>query len=334
MCNFRCKYCFENGDGRSYTPTKISIKHLNRFANYIMYLRRQKDFSNAYFAVPIYGGEPLLQLDKIKYFIQKTQRFVDGYTIITNGYLVDECKEQLLELRKLHSGFTLNVSFDFVLQDENRQKNSYDVVKKNIKWLYDNNLCNRVITTFSYSNVYRINEVYDDFKTLQKDCPDIKCMFNIDRYGNNIIDEERLKQSLSKIKVKDTHFSYNNSAYTKRATLPEPDCFYCMCFIALCDDGSLYPGYEFLYENDNAKKLFYIGHIEEPFDVIQRKQKELVTKLSIDPKQECIECTAPCKVFPWTVVKDDLSQCWDIPEGDHCKLHKLLENYLYNENKV
>ncbi len=328
LCNFRCCYCFENGDGKDYTPTKVSIAHLKRYADYINYLRFLPEYKDYKFIVVIYGGEPLLQLDKVEEFIKRTKISIEYYGIVTNAYLVNVYKEELLHLCNVYKNIRIDASFDFVFQNETRQKDSYERVRENIQWMYANGMCKRIITTFSMKNFHRIHEVYEDFKKLQETCPNIKCVFNIDRFGTLNIDEEKIRESLSKIPNKDASFVYNDSSDIKRSVLPVRGCFYCRIYIAMCENGSLYPGYEFLYESEKNKELFYIGHIEEQFEVIHKKHKDLVAKLPTNPKKECIECSSPCRVFPWRVIKDDLSQCWDIPEGDHCKIHKLIGEYL------
>ena len=335
LCNFKCRYCFENGDDCNYTPTTISWEYLQNLVVYIKKLKRK--YPKKYFYLIVYGGEPLLQLDTLIRFIGKVHTDLNCINIVTNSHLVDKYKDQILKLKNFKCFINFVVSYDFTNQDTMRHKGSYQVVRDNIKWLYSNNFVRKIITVFSNKNITTMSDVYLDFVKLRKELPKIRLFFNIDRF-NTIpmdIDEESIRSSLSIIKDHmdaNPEFKgsmmYNNNLGRRRLSDSLDNCFYGNIHIAMAYDGSLYPGYEVIYENNYIKNLLYIGNITESFETIEEKRQLLINKISTQPKKECQECFVPCRVCPWRVIKTSLDECMDIPNGGHCKLHKLIGEYL------
>ncbi len=87
-CNFRCPYCFERGI--KYVSMDASI--IEKSTKFIE--ERIKIFKPEEVSVSYYGGEPLLELNKIfkfGYFFKSLQNKYDfrlGADIVTNGYLL------------------------------------------------------------------------------------------------------------------------------------------------------------------------------------------------------------------------------------------------------
>lgn len=81
QCNLRCSYCpveFKNK-----TMTK---QVLNDIVSFITHSRQD----TRKFFVNFFGGEPLLEFKKIKYFIEKTKHLKIEYSISTNGLLITD----------------------------------------------------------------------------------------------------------------------------------------------------------------------------------------------------------------------------------------------------
>ena len=270
-------------------------------------------------------------------FISKVHTDFSWINIVTNGNLINNYKDKILELKKFKCSVNFIVSYDFTNQDTMRHKGSYQIVRNNIKWLYSNNFVRKIITVFSIKNITTMSNVYLDFVDLRKELPEIQLFFNIDRF-NTIpmnIDEESIRSSLSIIKDHmDTNpefkgsMMYNNNLGRRRLSDSLDDSFYGNIYIAMTYDGSLYPGYNVIYENDHIKNLLYIGNITESFESIEEKRQLLINKIPTQPKKECQECFVPCRVCPWRVIETSLNEWMNIPRGGHCKLHKLIGEYL------
>jgi uncharacterized protein len=85
-CNFRCAYCFEPGQKKGATMTDETEGALIRFIRKYKHIR--------YLDISWFGGEPLLEFDRI---CSLTSKFEDlgipfNATLITNGYLLDKKK--------------------------------------------------------------------------------------------------------------------------------------------------------------------------------------------------------------------------------------------------
>ena len=338
LCNFRCKYCYENGENTNYTQTEISIEDLLKWAEYIRWCKTNF-LSKDRVKVTIFGGEPLLQINKIDKFIGRIYKFVDVVNITTNGSLPDNSKEKLLELKKYKKHINLNiyVSYDFVNQNTMRQKNTYDLVRDNIRWLYHNMGTRRIITVFTQKNFHTVSDVFFDFIKLREELPDLITNFNIDRFGeiSEDFDETPIRNSLNKIKEfidsNPQHadsFFYNPCVGLKRSDLDNDGCFYRGLFASLNDDGGIYPGYDVTFESKHVQNLLYLGHVTDNFEDVEKRRKDLVNSVDFTPNPLCVECNAPCRVFPWRVIKNDLSEYNNIPEGGHCKIHKLFAEYI------
>ena len=97
-CNLACRYCFETGMGKSPTMDQETAQMV--FDQIIQ--RGQNPYVNS-IDIDFYGGEPLLNMDIIKYLSEKFQTWCKenkksyGFTMTTNGTLltpdvVDELK--------------------------------------------------------------------------------------------------------------------------------------------------------------------------------------------------------------------------------------------------
>jgi MoaA/NifB/PqqE/SkfB family radical SAM enzyme len=338
LCNFRCRYCYENGEGTDCSQTEVSMEDLLRWAEYIRWSKinviREEPVK-----ITIFGGEPTLQLDKIDKFIGRVYNWVDVLNITTNGSLSEDVKSRLLNLKKYknHLNLKIHVSYDFTNQDTMRQKNTYDVVRDNIRWLYNNMGTRRIITVFTQSNFHTVSDVFFDFIKLREELPNLVTNFNIDRFGDisEDFDEKPIRESLQKVKdfisenpQHANSFFYNPCVGLKRGSLEHDGCFYRGLFASLNDDGCIYPGYDVTFESEKVQKLMYLGHVNDDFESIEKRRVDLVNSVDFTPNPLCVKCDAPCRVFPWRVIKNDLSEYNNIPEGGHCKVHKLFGEYI------
>lgn len=117
QCNFRCKYCI-NSDmyqySKGYDNNCMSYDIIDQALK--LYVENYKECiiknPNNKFVILFYGGEPLLQLDKIKYVVEKVEKYYKIkeaiYGVTTNGYLI---KRSLVTYFSKHN-FFINISLD------------------------------------------------------------------------------------------------------------------------------------------------------------------------------------------------------------------------------
>jgi uncharacterized protein len=198
VCNSRCRYCYEksmkefdNGLDKKFefevTPAKInfSIDKLKEF------LDRDNE------AVLIfYGGEPLLEIDKIKEIIDKINV---KFRMQTNGKLLDRLP--INYLKKINK-ILISLDGDEERTDFNRGKCTYKKVLENIQKIkeqgYEGELIARM--TISFSDIYEqvLSLVKDGFESLhwQLDAGFYKFDFNEKEFSDFV---EKYNLSISKL---------------------------------------------------------------------------------------------------------------------------------------
>jgi uncharacterized protein len=98
LCNFRCPYCFEHSQQETAVMTRETIERLLDF------IRGYKEISHL--SLAWYGGEPLIAFDVICDITERVRSLsldFGGAALVTNGYLLDKRKCDLLNDLKIHS---------------------------------------------------------------------------------------------------------------------------------------------------------------------------------------------------------------------------------------
>lgn len=116
-CNFRCEYCFiSQAVEKSKASKKMSRRVVDATLNLLQktYEKQNIDIEKN---ITFYGGEPLLNFDAIRYFMQKVGQINDStwpsninYSIITNGSLLN--KDHLLFFKENNIGLCISCDFD------------------------------------------------------------------------------------------------------------------------------------------------------------------------------------------------------------------------------
>lgn len=115
-CNYDCRYCYHTRESKAMNR-EIAEKALDFF------LPRMPKTANLYFL----GGEPLLNTSLIKEMVEYVGNRTAStgqtcrYNISTNGSLIDE---EILKFFNAHR-FTVELSFDGLVQDVGRKKGSF-----------------------------------------------------------------------------------------------------------------------------------------------------------------------------------------------------------------
>ena len=335
-CNFKCKYCFEPDSPYTSVNTDVTLEQILRFADYIKFVKDSIGDNSIQHTVSAFGGETLLYLDLLKPFVQSLRNTVACFTITTNGALVRKYLADLLWLHRV-SGKTFDVitSYDFIHQDEMRQKGTYELVRNSIRLLASRGLSTVCLTVFDGQTLPLAWERFEDFLRLKEEIPNLIVKFNLSRNSNGFdgMDEDKARRALEKIRDyigTDTalaqSFLYNPSFLYRGNRLPYA--FFGSTISAMSMNGEIYPGYDVPFISDFAKDTLRIGNVMDDFQLLEDRRRHLMSTLPIDPPSKCMKCSAVCRVLPWARMTDSLSQYNMTPDEQHCYIHKLVSEYL------
>ena len=153
-CNFNCKYCFISNAVQNAHPIKVMTKEIASKAVMLLQRTYEKQQHSYDKTITFYGGEPLLNFDIIKFFINEVDRIKKEhywpedvkYALITNGSLLTK---DILQFIKEY-GIALSISYDVdkdshSLRLDKTGGDSYAVVKRKIA------LCQEMEVPFSLS---------------------------------------------------------------------------------------------------------------------------------------------------------------------------------------
>ncbi len=93
-CNFRCPYCYEQHEEKS-----LSEEHYDKIISFILDEVKIKKYTAVY--VSWFGGEPMLQYQKIVEFMKRLRKVLPSYVILkgqmtTNAYLLTRERLEVL----------------------------------------------------------------------------------------------------------------------------------------------------------------------------------------------------------------------------------------------
>ena len=333
-CNFRCKYCFEQLSNIAYNNTYMSDDIINNTVKYIKEVYKKIGDNNK-LCIVCYGGEPLLHTDIISKFINELYDTDILFNIVTNGYLINTCRNVLCNWKKI-LGCKLNiiVSYDYSLQNIHRMDDSYNLVRNNILYLYKNKYKVSTITVFPIGDLPKFYDVFEDFLKLRKKIHNLKLCFNIDRINasNTSFNEEKTREALEKIKnwkinnPNVDYIEYNNGCGYRNYR--EEDCIFGNVYSGIDVNGNIYPTYNAAFAKENIREMIYLGNVKDSIYDLDNRRNYLLNTLNFDIGETCKSCGVPCRVFPWRTITSNIDEFNKMPSEEHCYIHKLLAEYL------
>jgi uncharacterized protein len=154
-CNSRCRYCYEKSmieENDLKEKWDFDFSCFNSFSEFEKlkeFLRRDKD---AYLI--FYGGEPLLEIEKIKKVIDECSGVVKGFRMQTNGKLLDKIP---IEYLKKIDKILVSIDGDEKRTDFNRGDGNYKKVMENISLIKERGYKGEIIArmTVSFPDIYQ-----------------------------------------------------------------------------------------------------------------------------------------------------------------------------------
>ena len=227
-CNLRCSYCYERHLNTTYGSITPQIMHqITDFIN------RRSDAGTIY----LFGGEPLLYKDEVKYFREHLN--AKKFVITTNGTLLDEpfiqwCFERGVIINMSHDGAkcaergvnreVLDANLKLLLQYQPETLVQLVYTKENLPQLYDN------ILYLKSLGVRRVSAAMDSF--LVPDDPD--------SFGDLLREQWKKIAGISDIFIYELSVKKRNILEHKRST-----CEICRQKVFINWDGRFYPCVQF-----------------------------------------------------------------------------------------
>lgn len=192
-CPLRCKYCYINdrANGQS-----IDISTIDNF------MRKLDNRNRQLSRIIFFGGEPLLEIDKMKYVINNYGNTIAAFQVVSSGIVnIDKFINEVYSLCK--NKFEIQISWDG--NDDTRVTENNisvnDIVKnKTIKFLLDNHIKFQVRTVINelnidnFYNIYRFHRrMYNEYKEYYADFTLAHQPYYPDDFG------DKLKNQLNKI---------------------------------------------------------------------------------------------------------------------------------------
>lgn len=305
-CNLRCRYCFRNFETVEHNDKEISDEKIDQVCEYILNFCLKNDIKNP--SIQVWGGEPLLRLDKIirikKYF--NHNRIKMKVIIQTNGTLITPKVAQILHENDIKTG----ISFDGpkFLQNMHRiyagGRSTFDDVLNGIKNLRNIGHDFSILSVITRNSCKVADEMLDFFvKDLGCNTVKFNMMHASDRASENLsfIDnqaEEYTTKLLNKL------IALNEEGYhaTERNIIDRIEnllirdsggfceskgCQYGKYMVTFDSDGNIYPCELTDYKEE------IIGNIKQQEDLsfLIEKGMETQTFFIKDHDDECNDCS-------------------------------------------
>lgn len=167
-CNFACPYCYQDGISRNANLHKEDVDEI--ILRLTEYLDKNPQITSLF--VTLHGGEPTCNWDVVPYAMESLNTIANKYslkistTIVSNGYLLDKEKAELLHK---YNWVRFQVTLDGLGDVNNRRRklrgggDTFTPIVKNIKYILDHELLKTVDIriNFDQENWNNIPELLD-----------------------------------------------------------------------------------------------------------------------------------------------------------------------------
>ena len=308
-CNFNCLYCFRNLEDKRV----ISKDKLKDICEYILNISKERKLKNI--TVQVWGGEPLLALDKLEYIYNffKNSNVDLKIDIETNGSLITDSIANKLFNMKIDVGISIDGSKKH--QDIQRRlinnKSSNSMVEKGIKNLkkyYGNKVSGiTVITKYNYKDIVDIiNYFTNDLKitnmkfNIVRDNPNANedsiglTLENVREFANKLFDAVELYNMLG-IKFNEGNIQMRISNLCERNNNS-----YCISngckggtnLLSIDMNGDIYPCEMMDYKNVKIGSIYKDGKLSSNKDLVNQITDSKKNNIYFQKKinKECQKC--------------------------------------------
>lgn len=310
-CNFNCLYCFRNLDDNRI----IENDKLRDICSYILDITKKRKLKNV--TVQVWGGEPLLAIDKLEFvynFFKDTDIMLK-IDIETNGSLITDSIAKKLFDMKVNVGVSLDGTKKH--QDLQRRlindKSSNEMVTKGIKNLkkyYGDEVSGiTVVTKYNYKDItdiinYFTNELkISNMKfNIVKDNPNANedriglSLEEVKLFANKLFDVVELYNLLG-IKFSEGNIQMRISNLNERSNNS-----YCISngckgginLLSIDMNGNIYPCEMMDYKNVKIGSIYKDGKLSSNNELISQINKSKKNNIYFQKK-----INSKCKTCPW-----------------------------------
>ena len=317
-CNLRCKYCIYGGGydhQRTHSSQTMPLETMKKCVDFLMAHSLEVPEVNCGF----YGGEPLLEIEKIKACVDYVKENYKGknvrYSLTTNGTLFDDSTIEFLD----SNNFNVLISFDGPkeLHDINRVyedgSGSFDDIMSNVEYIKENHpvfydkisFLSIVAPGVDYACVndfFNANEVlesrnvmlntvsqfsakeapnYDDLYDLTYSYQHMKVLFSI----LGLYSKEKISKLFQAeiARIKRTYDEMLVPHRLLKSSHPSGPCLPGVMRPFVTVDGSIYP----CERVSEGSDVMAIGHIDSGIDL---SKAETLLNVGKSTEEECINC--------------------------------------------
>lgn len=336
-CNFRCKYCFEQG---CYTNKTMAPDVVER----VIYLVKEMLATDTHVNICFWGGEPMLYMDTVQHVINEVGDN-DNMTFLlySNGWFVRQYSDVLDKIiAKCGNRFTLQVSYDFLPAELNNRvmpgKSPVEVadhVLDAIRWCDEREMLFSAKSTAMIDDIehrlYDIYTTFNEFRQTLKHKDSFYLAITPDTLNTKKVDKQALGEQLKKLlvyfakhKMKPTYFRWFDEG--RKAV-----CSGGARSFIVDVDGTVYPCHRCVYgwgESHDRKETGYTNVFDD--NVLYKVEHNFIARNNLSAQNEqCAACNAlVCFRCNAANCGGDLRQ-WDKSNNDEqCNMYRFISDHV------
>jgi uncharacterized protein len=346
-CNLHCDYCY--GEDGSYGSPAVHMSRETARQAVDFLFKENGDAERC--RITLFGGEPLLNFDLVKYVIQYARKKASSldkiieFGLTTNGILMDEEKADFLINEKIEVTFSLDGPKKIHDQNRplksNRERGSYDVIYPNIlkyieKAERDNSFYafRATLTRPGIRNMCEMIDFFEGFNTEKVIYDTAEYKHGMSPNGLAINDDDLLlyKQQVKEIakkfvenKLKPVHNLFAGPfGVLKNKTKRHSHCISAgVLYVGVSAEGDIYPCHRFV-----GYKETKLGDVWQGYD--REKWLKGYSRIHIFNSKVCSSCWLRyycgglCPATNYYLGGDMVLSDTVVPEPVHCRLKKIV----------
>lgn len=317
-CNFRCTYCYAKGIlSEQYLTTETASKLID-------FIKTTKADDET-LVINFHGGEPLLNIDIIKYIIELSRKNFQecSFGITTNGSLIDNTN---IDWLARNFNFNLSISIDGKKDTHNLNRvsldnlDNYDKIMRNAIELNKINRNVRIRMTVDKSTISDLTENVAYFFELG-----FLNIVPVLDYFNDWSDSELvlIKESFDSLKQFLNERNYSESIFEvfSISQMRLTSCDAGRNYFSVDYKGDIYPCIAVV-----GNEAFRIGSVNQGIDILKINLLESCIKYK---PSDCLKCNnkLTCKGYRCSFINMATNNNYDKPNKILCYTKKLNEKY-------
>ncbi|CEN23591.1 radical SAM/SPASM domain-containing protein [Paraclostridium sordellii] len=326
-CNLDCNYCYEGEKHKNH----MSIETADKVIDFIDHTARKTIpyLTHNSMTVILYGGEPLLNYEVLKYIIENLERKTEykvRFDMTTNGTIMNS---DIIETLKKIECISVSIDGNHEIHDLNRvfknQKGTFNIVTENIKKMIDEGLSIRARGTYTSQTCKHLYSSVNEISNFGFNC----IVMHPDKSDKNWTEKD-FDTIFSEIKKINNDTNLNKKS--ENISLTDISDFACEsghCFGGISDFSIDYNGDIYPCSKAVKSKDFLIGNVYN--NKLNEDRIKQLFQLNID-NDVCKGCSRInyCRGNKCKIVNKVYEGDFFTPNGIECKLQELeIKKYKY-----